>query len=358
MTIAEKKLRAKEDYDAVHEAGKAEGKQEGYTEAEAITIGLIERTLTELVIPDGVKIIGLNAFFNIYPLKKITIPEGVEIIQGSAFGWSALTELTLPLSCHTLEANALAGVWYAKTIKLGNVKSIGSKAFSQCNALTELDFSRCDSVPTLASVDALDENSLKNNPKILVPAALYYDWIEATNWAEYADYIVPDGPVPSKGLLIENGELKGRGTCTDSVIVVPNEVKTIAMNSFVEDATLDTLILHEGGVTIDDYSVYGSTLRVVENFYNSAGLALASCPLERVTFLPSCDRLQLEAINLDNDTTYDFSRHTEVPQLEAWNDYYEVSAGTKFIVPASLYEEWINATNWTLVRPYIVPAEN
>jgi hypothetical protein len=153
-------------------------------------VKLIEGTLTEYVIPDGVKRIGTHAFFNVYPLKKITIPESVEIIQGSAFGWSALTELTLPLSCHTLEANALTGVWYAKTIKLGNVKSIGSRAFSLCNALTELDFSRCDSVPTLASMDALDEYSLKNDPKILVPAELYDEWIEATNWSEIAEYIV------------------------------------------------------------------------------------------------------------------------------------------------------------------------
>lgn len=188
---------------------------------------IIERTLVECVVPDGIKRIGQSAFLNLFTLKKITIPEGVEIIQNGALGWTAITELTLPLSCHTLEAQSLLGLWFAKTIKFGNVKNIGSGALAQQNACVEYDFTACDSVPTLANVDAFDEYALKNNPKMLVPAALYAEWIAATNWAEYADYIVPY-PLTAPTIDISESTLNiydEEGLATSYDILVDGEVK-------------------------------------------------------------------------------------------------------------------------------------
>lgn len=332
-----------------------------YGEDTMILVQMIEGTLAEIVVPAGTKKIGGYAFDNIPSLKKITIPEGVEQIRAQALSWTGIAELELPLSCHTIDSMALQGIWSCKTMRMGNVTSIGEKAFVQCNALVELDFTKCDSVPALASTNALDNYSLKNNPKILVPAELYGEWIAATNWAEYADYIVPVGQAPvietpdyvSEGLLIENGVLKGRGACTDSVIVVPEEVSEIEMYAFNDDVILDTLILpdREVGVNISAYSVYNTPLRVVKNYYSAGSLTFRD--LEYVSFLPNVNSIDGSVFLGEAGTVYDFSRHSSVPLLYN-TDQFSVNEGARIYVPLTLYKEWKNDTNWACYADYIV----
>ena len=50
------------------------------------------------------------------------------------------------------------------------------------------DFSIAATVPTLASTSAF--GGIPSDCKIVVPDALYSDWIAATNWVNYASYIV------------------------------------------------------------------------------------------------------------------------------------------------------------------------
>ena len=49
------------------------------------------------------------------------------------------------------------------------------------------DFSRCESVPVLGSLDFI---TVGKGTLIYVPLKLYDEWIEATNWSEIAEYIV------------------------------------------------------------------------------------------------------------------------------------------------------------------------
>lgn len=194
MNIADKLIEIAENTPKVYETGKAEG----YTEAEAITRGIIDGSITELVIPEGTTLIRGYAFTYCLTMKKITIPEGVARISGNGLATTGLTELDLPMSCEILDAWCLYNNQYLTRIRFGDVKTIGTSALRGAKVCTEYDFSRCSTVPTLADMNAL--GSINANAKILVPAALYYDWIEATNWTEYVDYIVPVGFLPSKGL--------------------------------------------------------------------------------------------------------------------------------------------------------------
>lgn len=88
----------------------------------------------------------------------------------------------------TLYANAFSGC-SAETIFLpGTLTKIGKRAMYPCKRLKVLDMSKAQSVPTLEGTTyTIDETSLE---KILVPSALYNEWIAATNWSAYADYIV------------------------------------------------------------------------------------------------------------------------------------------------------------------------
>ena len=69
-----------------------------------------------------------------------------------------------------------------------SVANIGEYAFSSCYGMAFLDFTSHTSVPTLANKNAFD--SIPSDCEIRVPAALYDEWIAATNWSTYASQIV------------------------------------------------------------------------------------------------------------------------------------------------------------------------
>lgn len=64
------------------------------------------------------------------------------------------------------------------------LERLGSWALFTVNHVDVLDFSACTQIPTLSRSDDLVAST------IYVPAALYDEWIVATNWAAYADRII------------------------------------------------------------------------------------------------------------------------------------------------------------------------
>lgn len=106
-----------------------------------------------------------------YNLKHINIPSGITRINGSVFE-----------KCLTLEE-----IFIPNT-----VTTIKNYAFYSNYGLTLIDFSSHTSVPTI-DANALGNYSNNSNNatlKIVVPDSLYDTWITATNWSNYADYIV------------------------------------------------------------------------------------------------------------------------------------------------------------------------
>ena len=123
-------------------------------------------SLTNIIIPDGVTSIGNNTFQNCFSLTNIIIPDGVTSISSYAFsGCFSLTSITIP----------------------EGVTSIGDYAFSYCYSLIKYNFSQATAVPTLYFTTAF--SGMNQLCKIVVPDNLYDQWIAATNWSTYADYI-------------------------------------------------------------------------------------------------------------------------------------------------------------------------
>ncbi len=181
---------------------------------------LIDRTVREIKIPYGVTKIGKNAFYACEDLVKVEIPDSVAYIDNGAF-WlcNNLVDFSIPYGVTTIGNTAFNGVGrngvIDKLVIPDSVTSLGGDAFSASGvkrfivsknlnkiesgtfggilACEAYDFSRHESVPVLANVNAFDSMIAYNKARILVPAALYDEWIEATNWATYKDYIVPVG---------------------------------------------------------------------------------------------------------------------------------------------------------------------
>lgn len=120
--------------------------------------------LEEVILPDST-ILPNNLFYECRCLRTINMPSGIEEIGSAAF-YRCDSFFRLPPFPSTL-------------------KSIGANAFFYCTAKV-FDFSACVQVPTLANINAFSYIS----GEIVVPDALYDEWIAATNWSTYADRIV------------------------------------------------------------------------------------------------------------------------------------------------------------------------
>lgn len=163
--------------------------------------------------------------------KRICIPPQVTSLGAAAFECSLLEEIICPISV-SLGANLLQNSTNLKRAIINTnmlntglfrscfqlrsydipsqITSIGQAAFYQCELLKELtfprtlvsidanafyyagitkyDFRALEAVPTLANINAFF--AILSYTKIIVPDALYDEWIAATNWSTYASYIV------------------------------------------------------------------------------------------------------------------------------------------------------------------------
>ncbi len=352
---------------------------------------LIERSITEIEIPKGISSIGAYAFKNCHAITgKVTVPEGVMSLGREAFSSClGITKVDLPDSLTTIEracffftkalesfvlppnvSDIPVAMLSASAIKeftaRGHVSSIAGESFDSCRACLKFDFTACTRVPTLGATNAF--LGINAKAKILVPSFLYDEWIVATNWSAYADYIEPYYTV-SEGLEYEtdnygNKYVIGRGSCTDSVIVIPDGITAIAGGAFANDTLIDTLILPESGVTIECRAsdglggVQGSSLRKIVNYYNAIGFAFSGLSLEYISFVETPWAINgFVFMSIQGSPTYDFSKCTAVVQISGDVEYMSVGEETQIIVPASLYDEWIADTNWAYYADYIVAAE-
>ena len=227
---------------------------------------LIERTLTRIEIPRGVSVIGSGAFSGCDQISgKVTVPEGVTAIREDAFrDCDSITELDLPDSLVELgrqcfmNMDSLEKLVLPKNVTaipvtmasqcgmtgftaLGDIKTISGYALQYCSRCLTYDFIACTSVPTLHQTSVF----ININPGALiyVPASLYSEWIAATNWAEYADYIVGIGIGGElEYSLNENSyTVTGIGTYINTdgdgtKLVIPSEYEDREVNFIAEDA--------------------------------------------------------------------------------------------------------------------------
>lgn len=98
------------------------------------------RLVTELVIPDGTKVIGQNAFKDFSPIKKVKIPDSVTSIGDSAFeGLRQLESIELPKNIEYIGSRAFAGCEKLKTITIpSSVKKMGLGVLYGCAGLESI----------------------------------------------------------------------------------------------------------------------------------------------------------------------------------------------------------------------------
>ena len=145
-------------------------------------------SLTSVVIPNSVTRINDNTFTSCYLLKSVVIPNGVTTMYYMFAYCHGLTSVVIPNSVTNISNKVFYHCESLTNIVIPNsVTSISSDAFQYCNSITKYDFSKCTAVPSLSGTGTFyDINGIC---KIIVPDNLYDEWIVATNWSTYADYI-------------------------------------------------------------------------------------------------------------------------------------------------------------------------
>ena len=133
--------------------------------------------------------VGGSVFFTCYSIESVALPDGVTNLSYTTFAnCYSLSSVSMP---HTL--TSIGSSTFNKCLSLMSVvvpaavMSLGSSEFSGCCSMLYYDFTSHTAVPTLSSTSAF--TGIPADCEIRVPAALYDEWIAATNWATYASQI-------------------------------------------------------------------------------------------------------------------------------------------------------------------------
>ena len=264
-------------------------------------------SLTSVVIPSGVTVMGDSVFYYCYSLISIVIPSRVMTIGNSAFcECESLTSIVIPRRMTIIYASAFSYCYSLTSIVLPNsVESIYSNAFNHCHSLPSI------AIPS--KITGISQGTFSycySLTRIVIPNSVTSIGVGAFSYC----YSLTSVVIPSRVLSI--GQEAFRFCYALTSIVIPSGVNVIDTDAFRECASLTSIDIPSRVTKIYSQAFYG------------------------------CVSL----------TKYDFSQHTSVPTLSTTTAFTAINKICKIIVPDSLYDSWIAASNWSTYANYIYKA--
>ncbi|MCR5488356.1 MAG: leucine-rich repeat protein [Lachnospiraceae bacterium] len=202
------------------------------------------------VIPSDIKTIGLNAFYDCKNLNEIVIPNGVEVIGGAAFLESGITSITVPNSIRLIENSSFSECNKLKAFVIpDNVEKIGTAAFENCDSLNSIIipsgvkeigssvFSSCDNLTSVV---------IKSSPE-KIPYGLFQWCKSLTNFS-----------IPDSVTVID--EFAFCGCSSLSSIVIPDNVIEIREAAFCGCSKLEGIVLPDNLKKIGNRAFSGTSL--------------------------------------------------------------------------------------------------
>ena len=255
--------------------------------------------MTSIVLPEGLKTIGVSAFEECHQLADVAFPSTLRDIGNYAFR-----------RCRALQSVVLSGC---------SDLIVGSDAFYGCTAMSELllgeglqglgdgAFGGCDALTSVVLPDRLQSigNSVFSNCESL------------------QSVILPEG-------LQSIGDY-AFAYCPLQSIVLPEGLQTIGDNAF-ESTTLQSVVLPEGLQSIGNGAFYWclalESVTLPSTLQSLGGGAFLDCPLKDVTSLAAVPPVMEEGDSFDEDTYATATLH--VPS-NAVDDYQAAEYWKQFL---------------------------
>lgn len=142
-------------------------------------------------------------------------------------------------------------------------------------------------------------------------------------------------------------------------VVLPASLTTIGNYAFYSCRYLK-LVLHKKLTTIGSDSLracgMGGEIELPINITKiGSGALRENYDIERIVFNGNVTSIDSYAFySCYKCAEYDFSKHTKVPTLANANAFQNIPVLAKILVPVSLYDSWIAASNWSTYANYIV----
>ena len=225
--------------------------------------------LTSISIPSSVTSIGTGAFYNCSGLTSITIPNSVTSIGASAFyNCTRLSYVTLSRSITSIEYSTFKQCSKLSSITIPNsVTKIENYAFEDCTTLTYINIP--DSVTYIGS-NAFNRVKLTS---VVIPPSVNYIGESALNGTGVCFY-TGNGTFYSTGArrFISKGFLEGNFIYADeqkekliayvgrnTSVTIPNNVKSIEEDAFINEKTLTNIIIPNSVTSIGESSFRNCT---------------------------------------------------------------------------------------------------
>ena len=217
--------------------------------------------------------------------------------------------------------NMLKEVYFGK-----NVTSIGAHTFFNCYSLASV------TIPN--GVTSIETNAFQKCQSL-------------------ASITIPNG-ITSIGKYAFN-------TCYSlASVTIPNGVTSIGANAFQNCNSLESITIPNGITFIDTYILFGCQSLasvIIPNGITSIGAsAFTNCfSLASVTIPNGITSIGSSAFkDCIGMRFYDFSACTSVPTLLRTDAFSDIPSDCQMLIPASLYDKWKAATNWTTYASYMV----
>lgn len=255
------------------------------------------RNLTNLVLPNGLIDIGNQAFYGCNKLTSINLPDTLTTIGSYTFyNCTSMTNLVIPNSVTSIGSHAFYGCTNLTKITIPNsVTNIGSQAFYMCTKLTDIDVAAEN--PNYSSENGVlfnkDKTTLilypigKTETEYIIPNSV-------TNISSYAFAYCKNFSsvnIPDSVTTIDSYAF---AYCSNLISVnIPSSITTIGSYAFAGCTKLQTLLIPNGVTSIDD-SAFSGCSEVTQVIIPSSVTSIGS-----QTFY-NCTKLQSIKVDVNN----------------------------------------------------------
>lgn len=307
---------------------------------------------SNFIIPESCNTLGRYVFQNCKFLKTISIPQGITSIPGNAFyGCTELKEVKMHNNITSIDSYAFSYCYRLKKIDLpDSIETIGPDVFQNCYSLETINLpSKIEVIPDRLFRNCCSLKHLTVNNKIKQIGTSAFeecgnlksiDLSEVTEIPQYAFskcYMLQD--ITFSDNLTSYGDYSFEQCRNLKSLIMPDTITSLGQSAF-RQAGIEELQLSASLTNIPVYAFYETRIKKIKfpkSILNFGGYAFYSVSFEEA----------------------DFSEYEQIPTIQSTTflNAFFADNGPVIKVPASLYDSWKSATNWSQYAQFMVPVE-